>query len=43
VSVGQGRVVLVGFRPQHRGQTLATFRVLSNALFTSPTFPPHER
>jgi hypothetical protein len=43
VSVGQGRVVLVGFRPQHRGQTLATFRVLFNALFTSPTFPPHER
>ena len=43
VSVGQGRVVLVGFRPQHRGQTLATFRVLFNALFTSPAFPPRER
>jgi hypothetical protein len=39
VSVGQGRVVLVGFRAQHRGQTLATFRVLFNALFTAPAFP----
>ena len=38
-SVGTGRVVLFGFPVQHRGQSLATFRLLFNALFTSPTAP----
>lgn len=33
VAMGRGRIVVLGFRPQHRGQTWATFKLLFNAIF----------
>ena len=32
INVGKGKIVLFGFRPQYRGQSLATFPLLFNAI-----------
>ena len=35
MTYGKGKIVLFGFRPQHRGQTHATFPLIFNALWWS--------
>lgn len=37
--LGKGRVVLFGFRPQFRGQTFATFKLVLNAIYQSAAQP----
>ncbi|MDH4058460.1 MAG: M14 family zinc carboxypeptidase, partial [Cyclobacteriaceae bacterium] len=35
VGMGQGKVVMIGFRPQHRVQTHGTFKLVFNSLISS--------
>ena len=40
VAMGRGRIVVLGFRVQHRAQTWGTFKMLFNAIFLAGTGPP---
>jgi hypothetical protein len=39
VKYGEGKVVLIGFRPQHRDQTHGTFKLVFNAILNGPGAP----
>jgi hypothetical protein len=39
VGEGRGRAILFAFRPQHRGQTNATFKLLTNAILYGASAP----
>ncbi len=32
INMGKGKIILFGFRPQYRGQSLATYPLLFNAI-----------
>jgi len=40
VAEGRGRAILFAFRPQHRGQTNATFKLLTNAILYGAASAP---
>jgi len=40
VQIGDGRVVLLGFRVQHRGQPWSTFKLLFNGIYRSTLADP---
>ena len=39
VELGSGHVILLGFRPQWRGQPFGTFRIIFNAIAGAPAIP----
>jgi hypothetical protein len=39
VKHGAGKVVMIGYRPQHRDQTHGTFKMVFNALLNGPSAP----
>src|SRR5688500_7979556 len=39
VKLGQGKVVMIGFRPQHRDQTHGTFKFVFSATLNGPPSP----